>query len=254
MTTEPTSTQSSIRSGVQPESEASIARMFDRVAPRYDFLNRLLSLSQDQRWRRHLVNHVPLRPEGALLDVATGTGDVLLAAMKSRPDYSRFVGVDISPQMLGLAKKKHLAEAAIRSDKRLVDFQTMSAESLAFPDESFDCVTISFGLRNVVDKPKALSEFHRVLRPGGVLLILEFFSPEHSKMAQAFQNYFHKILPTIGGLFSDRAAYEYLPASVEGFYKTEELRSLLDRMGLPVEDEESFLFGSVKLLMAWKHP
>jgi demethylmenaquinone methyltransferase/2-methoxy-6-polyprenyl-1,4-benzoquinol methylase len=231
-----------------PQSEAQIATMFDRIAPRYDLLNTLLSARQDRRWRDRLARLVPYRPRGRYLDVATGTGDVILTSALRRPEYDAFVGVDISPEMLHLARAKAKQRGL---GERLV-FQPMSAERLAFEDASFDCVSISFGLRNVVDKEAALREFHRVLRPGGALLILEFFLPRRGLGAWLFQLYFHRILPAIGALLSDRAAYTYLPQSVGSFYSGDKLREVLYDRGFTIETQVSFLFGATRLYKAVK--
>lgn len=230
----------------RPTDEGQIAAMFDRVAPRYDFLNALLSLKQDRRWRGILVALIPFKPAGSLLDVATGTGDVVFAAMTQRKEYAGFTGVDISEKMLALAGlKSHEQKLA-----NMVQFRQMSAEKLELPDGSFDCVTISFGLRNVVDKEAALKEFSRVLKPKGTLLIMEFFTPRSSVMAKIFDFYFRNILPVIGGLFSDREAYTYLPRSVSGFYSPDQLRGALYRAGFLVNQEVSFLFGACKIIQA----
>lgn len=243
-----------------PESEARVGAMFDRIAPRYDFLNRLLSARQDQRWRRVLVDMVPYRPEGRYLDVATGTGDVLLAARAAHAEYEMFVGTDISQAMLELARTKAITQAQERSRPNpkwahaaplpQVDFRRMSAESLCFGDQSFDCLSISFGLRNVVRRPQAIKEFHRVLKADGTLLILEFFIPKKGVVSALFQLYFHSILPFIGGLVSDRAAYKYLPQSVGSFYAPDELRDVLAENGFKVDDVVSFLFGACRLYKA----
>ena len=232
----------------RPESEAKIAAMFDRVAPRYDFLNRLLSARQDQRWRRRLAALVPYRPGGRYLDCATGTGDVLLTVAAKHPEYREYVGVDISREMLSLAQVK-VMDAEI---KQPVQLKQMSAESLTLPDATFDCVSISFGLRNVVERDQALKEFNRVLTTGGVLLILEFFIPRRGLLAALFQFYFHTILPFIAGFFSDKEAYRYLPQSVGSFYLPQELRQALYQNGFTVETTESYLFGACRLIQAIK--
>ncbi len=232
----------------RPESEAKIAAMFDRVAPRYDLLNRLLSARQDQRWRRHLAALVPFRPGGSYLDCATGTADVLLTVGHKHPEYSELVGVDISAEMLAFGQTK-VDTSDLRQKVRL---SRMSAEALTLPDGKFDCVSISFGLRNVVDRGKALMEFHRVLKAGGSLLILEFFIPKRGLLGALFQLYFHHILPFIGGLLSDRAAYKYLPQSVGSFYTPDELRAALYDRGYTVESVTSYLFGACRLVQAVK--
>jgi demethylmenaquinone methyltransferase/2-methoxy-6-polyprenyl-1,4-benzoquinol methylase len=231
-----------------PKSEAHIAAMFDRVAPRYDLLNRLLSARQDQRWRKRLVREIPFRPDGRYLDVATGTGDVILAAAAARPEYRGFLGVDISGAMLDGAAAK---ARAVPHGKKL-EFKRMSAEKLDVESATIDCLSISFGLRNVVRRDVALAEFARVLAPGGVLLILEFFIPTRGLLAALFQFYFHHVLPFIGGLISDRAAYKYLPESVGSFYAPDALRAKLYDNGLTVEGGKSFLFGACRLVKARK--
>lgn len=233
----------------RPDDERLIAAMFDRICGKYDFLNRLLSARQDVRWRRKLVSLVPKRENGHYFDAATGTGDVLFEVMKTHPEYSSFTGGDISKGMLNLARKKAVANAS--SSK--VQWKEMSAERLEFEDDSLDCASISFGLRNVVNKEKALCEFARVLRTGGVLLILEFFTPTSGPFAKMFQFYFHKILPQIGRLFSEKEAYTYLPKSVASFYSPSELRDSLRSKGFIVEKEVNFLFGACRLVKSRKN-
>lgn len=240
------------RTAQVPTDEATIASMFDRVAPRYDMLNRLLSMRQDQRWRKALVASIPPQQSGLLLDVATGTGDVLFAVAKQRPDFTRFIGADVSGAMLEFARKKEAQNAESFSENRTVSFLKMSAEKLDFATDSMDAVTISFGFRNVVGKLKALSEFHRVLRPGGTLHILEFFTPQNTAIAHAFDAYFHHILPKIGGLLSDKTAYTYLPQSVAGFYTPSEMRQALVISGFKIKEEKDFLFGATRLVVAEK--
>ena len=160
------------------------------------------------------------------------------------PEYEQFIGTDISKGMLNLANRK----ASSCGLEQRVKWQVMSAESLEFKDETFDCASISFGLRNVVNKERALSEFARVLKSGGVLLILEFFTPTSGPMAKLFQFYFHKILPQIGRVFSEKEAYTYLPKSVASFYSPSELRDSLTTKGFIVEKELNFLFGACRLV------
>ena len=232
----------------KPVSEQQIAGMFDRIAGRYDFLNRLLSARQDERWRKHMVERIPYRPRGRLLDVATGTGDVLLQACRKRTEYAEFIGVDISGEMLLRADKK-----ACRAGRhRATEFLSMSAMDLKFPGESTDCITIAFGLRNVVDRNIAIQEFARVLRPDGKLIILEFFTPQQSLVARTFEFYFHYILPQIGGLFSDRKAYQYLPKSVGNFESPDRIKDFMSDAGLMLREDKGYLFGGCRLLVAQK--
>ena len=234
---------------VVAQSETQIANMFDKIASKYDFLNGLLSLNQDKTWRRALIENIPNQQGGALLDVATGTGDVALQAMQHHPEYKEFTGVDISNGMLELAREKQ----SRFGKKERITFSKMTAEDLKFPDNTFDCLTISFGLRNVVNKQNALKEFNRVLKKGGgKLLILEFFEPENSLLSRGFRFYFRKILPRIGGLFADRSAYTYLPESVRSFYSTAELTQMIENVGFQSVRTKPFMFGSCCLIIAEK--
>jgi demethylmenaquinone methyltransferase/2-methoxy-6-polyprenyl-1,4-benzoquinol methylase len=234
-----------------PESEAKIAAMFDRIAPGYDFLNRLLSMGQDRQWRRAMVSELPHQGDLRLLDIATGTGDVILAAA---PNYQRaqFLGIDISAEMLRLADSKFHAYQSSHPSKSVFQTQQMSMEKLNFADESFNAVTVSFGLRNVVQKELGISEAFRVLKQGGRFLILEFFMPRSGWLGKLFQWYFRHILPRIGGLFSDRQAYSYLPASVMGFYDPKRMQEVLMAAGFKRPVSRSFLFGAVHLVIAEK--
>ncbi len=229
------------------ESEHQIAQMFNRISKRYDFLNRLLSAGRDRHWRDDLVSALPRVAGGRYLDVATGTGDVILMVLKDRPEFAEYTGVDIAEKMLDLARHK----AEIQSATKL-KFLTMSAQKLDFPDGTFDAISISFGLRNVVNKEQALGEFARVLKPGGVLLILEFFQAEGLFMQSVFQFYFHYILPVIGRIFSEKKAYEYLPASVQSFYSEKGLLNALKEHGFSASVRKNYLFGCCKLFAAQK--
>ncbi len=220
-------------------TELSVAEMFDRIAFRYDFLNSLLSMRQDKRWRKELVKSLPKVQNGHLLDVACGTGDVIQSAYTFRKDYTFFTGIDISKEMLKIAEKKLKPEVCLKE---------MSAELLNFKDSTFDAITISFGLRNVQNKEKALKEFLRVLKPGSSLLILEFFNAPSGFMSYLFRFYFHVILPIIAALFSDKKAYSYLPHSVETFYKLEELKKILSDLGFEFKRQKTFLWGACTLI------
>jgi len=232
------------------KGELSIAEMFDRIAFRYDFLNSLLSMRQDKRWRKKLVSWLPKGSNAKLLDVACGTGDILQTTLDRRPDYSECVGVDISKEMLKIADKK-LSENFKEQKKSLV-LKEMSAEFLDLPSHNFDAISIGFGLRNVQNKENALHEFLRVLKPGGSLFILEFFNSSSGLMTKLFRFYFHFILPFIGGLFSDKKAYSYLPRSVENFYSLEEFSNLLSCVGFQQGRRKVFLWGACVLVEAKK--
>ena len=233
---------------LRPHSESDVAKMFDKIAGRYDLMNHLLSLNVDKLWRRALIRSLPKAPGAALLDVATGTCDVIIEALNTRTNFTTIAGADISSGMLEMGRQK-LDSAGFESR---VTLENCSAERLTFNDSAFDAVTISFGLRNVCDKKKALAEFYRVLKPSGIVAILEFFTPSNSLFARAFMFYFEQILPRIGAMLSDGEAYRYLPKSVGGFYSAEELKTLISDQGFAKINETSFLFGACRLITAKK--
>ena len=232
------------------KTELSIAEMFDRIALRYDFLNALLSMRQDRRWRKQLVAWLPTPANAQLLDVACGTGDIMLTTLEQRTNYQNYVGVDISQAMLKLAEQK--LAVPMRDKHKTFSLKAMSAESLSLASNTFDAVSIGFGLRNVQDKDKALAEFFRVLKPGAPLLVLEFFTFTSGLMSKLFRFYFHNILPFIGGLFSDKQAYSYLPRSVETFYTQEEFSKVLTHHGFKLGRRQVFLWGACVLVEASK--
>jgi demethylmenaquinone methyltransferase/2-methoxy-6-polyprenyl-1,4-benzoquinol methylase len=187
--------------------------MFSAIAPRYDFLNRLLSAGRDRYWRREAIRATALPLKGQLLDICTGTADMALEAARQFPD-ARIVGVDFSRPMLALGTAK--VEQAHLSHR--ITLQVAPAEVLPFPDESFDAAAVAFGLRNVPDRLRGLYEMHRVLRPGGRAVILEFTTPPSRLFRGLYLWYFHRVLPWVGRLVSGHpSAYSYLPASVADF-------------------------------------
>jgi demethylmenaquinone methyltransferase/2-methoxy-6-polyprenyl-1,4-benzoquinol methylase len=215
----------------QPEhiaaQRAVIERMFSAIAPRYDVLNRLLSVGRDRVWRREAIRATGLPPMGRLLDVCTGTADMALEAARQFPSAA-IAGVDFSGAMIELGTKK-AARAAVTDRVRL---SVAPAEALPFPDGTFDAVTVAFGLRNVPERLRALSEMHRILKPGGRAVILEFTTPPGRVFRRIYLCYFRRILPVIGGLVSGhRSAYSYLPASVADFPSPPELSAWLEQTG-----------------------
>src|SRR5690242_16472341 len=173
-----------------------VARMFDNISNRYDFLNHFLSLGIDRGWRRKAINILrPLKPQ-SILDVATGTGDFAVQAMALKPQ--KIVGVDISEGMLDVGKKKIIAKGL----SNVVSLQYGDSENLPFGDNSFDAITVGFGVRNFEDLRRGLGEMHRVLRPGGKAVILEFSRPRSFPFKQVYNFYFSFILPRIGKMVS----------------------------------------------------
>ena len=204
-----------------------IREMFDSIAPRYDFLNRLLSLGIDRRWRKFAVKQIKFVEAGKVLDVATGTADVALQIAAATPSSVTITGIDFSEQMIELGKVK--IKKSPFSGR--ITLQVAPCESIPFKDNTFDSATIAFGIRNVVDRLSGLQEMHRVLKPGGRIVILEFSNPK-SKLFKALYNfYFLRILPAIGGLFSQFSAYKYLPDSVLEFPAQEEFKKIMAEAG-----------------------
>lgn len=232
-----------------PYSEQDVSSMFDQISGKYDFLNALLSMNQDKRWRKKLIEWVPQQKSaGTFLDVATGTGDVLIACEQAKKGYKKYLGVDISPEMLKQARKK------IKQSKLSATVDIMSAERLNFNSKSIDCLTISFGLRNVNNRETALQKFSDLLKPGGTLIILEFFLPPRKFLSTLFLFYFRHILPRIGGLFSQKSAYTYLPRSLETFGSAQQIVDSLKSKDLPLIHRKPFIFGSCELLVFKKNP
>lgn len=189
-------------------------RMFDAIAPRYDLLNRMLSLRQDVRWRRRMAGLLPERHGLRLLDLATGTADQIISILDHSDRVDRAVGADMAERMLEVGRQK----IAARGWSGRVTLQSGDAVALPFGDGEFDAVTISFGIRNVGDVPRALREMHRVLRPGGRALILEFSLPEAPILAPLYLVYLRHVLPRLGALLSGNGeAYRYLNQTIEKF-------------------------------------
>lgn len=204
-----------------------IREMFNSIAPRYDFLNRLLSLGIDQRWRKFAVGQIKCAANGRILDVATGTGDVALTIAARTPESVRIVGVDFSPQMIQLGQEKVRASAYAER----ITLHVAPCEEIPFPDETFDSATIAFGIRNVVDRLHGLREMGRVIKPGGRIVVLEFSNPRSRLFKALYYFYFLRVFPMVGGLFSQFSAYKYLPDSVLDFPSQEEFCSIMRQAG-----------------------
>lgn len=235
-------------SGAQsPEDEAArrerIREMFGSISPRYDLLNYLLSFGQDRRWRRIAIRMLDLQPGEVLVDVACGTGDVALTAVKRQPALGAVYALDFSEPMLGLLPEK------VRRSKVKVPIVPAVADAVALPlaDGCADALTIAFGIRNVVDVPRALAEMRRVLKPGGRLMILEFAEPRGRIFGPLFRWYFTHMLPRLGGLISgNRAAYDYLPRSVGEFFTPEAMIDLIRKAGFNILGHRKLNFGAVR--------
>lgn len=221
------------------EKGAQVERMFDGIAHSYDLLNHTLSLGIDRRWRRAAIDSLrPYAPQ-RILDVATGTGDfALLAARELQP--KELLGVDLSEGMMDVARKK-VAEAELGE---VIRFQKEDCLSLSLASESFDAVTVAYGIRNFADLDRGLSEMHRVLRPGGRLVIIELTAPRRFPMRQGFWLYSHVLMPLVGKIVShDAKAYTYLPATMEAFPQGEQMKGILEKAGFRDVQFKRFTFG-----------
>jgi demethylmenaquinone methyltransferase / 2-methoxy-6-polyprenyl-1,4-benzoquinol methylase len=213
---------------MKPNELDFVRRMFDGIAPYYDFLNRLLSLGQDITWRRLLVSALKLRPGARVLDAACGTADVALEIVRQRGRHVRVTGIDFSPRML------RLAAAKIRAVPNGACIQLTAADAfhLPFADGGFDAVTMAFGIRNIQDKQTVLDAFYRQIGPGGRLAILELGIPTQAPIRHGYLLYFNRLLPLIGRLFSKHQfAYTYLPESVANFPAPAEFSAMMRQAG-----------------------
>lgn len=205
-----------------------VAQMFARIAPRYDLMNTLMTAGMHHRWRNAAAASATHGLEGTALDVATGTGDLALALARQR-GIQRTIGLDILPEMVGRARIK----AGSKELDGIAQFMVGDALSLPFPDDSFACAASGWGLRNMPDVRGALEELVRVVRPGGKVVSLESMPVRGGPLRLPFRLFFHQIVPLMGQLVAgDRAAYTYLPQSVEGFLSAEDMARLFREVGL----------------------
>ncbi|MEN9571842.1 MAG: bifunctional demethylmenaquinone methyltransferase/2-methoxy-6-polyprenyl,4-benzoquinol methylase [Bacteroidota bacterium] len=204
-----------------------VAEMFDDIAFRYDFLNRFLSAGIDVSWRKKAIQQLkPLQPK-KILDVATGTGDVAIMASKILQPQE-VIGIDISEGMLQLGRKK-IANEGLTNCIQLLNGDS---ETIKFNDNTFDAVTVAFGVRNFENLEQGLSEIKRVLKPGGKLVVLEFSKPKAPVMKQLYNVYMKVVAPAMGNLFSkNRNAYKYLDESIKKFPEGKNFTSILDNLG-----------------------
>ena len=227
-----------------------VRRMFGEIAPRYDFLNHLLSLNVDRYWRWRTVRRVPPRGTAPILDICTGTGDLALAYHRAARGQTPVVGADFCPEMLSIARDKQ-KRAGITTGLTFVE---ADAQSLPFESETFQIVSVAFGLRNVQDTDQGLREMTRVLKPGGRLAVLEFSVPRWQPFKGLYQWYFKHILPRIGQWFagSREKAYSYLPASVGEFPSYEALTARMLAAGLDRAEYHSLTGGIATLYVGVK--
>jgi demethylmenaquinone methyltransferase/2-methoxy-6-polyprenyl-1,4-benzoquinol methylase len=221
------------------ERASYVQQMFGQIAPSYDLMNRLLSGGRDMTWRRLVVNEAHLPPGGRLLDIATGTGDIVLEALR-RDGGLRAIGADFSLEMMQRGRSKPGAQL----------LRWLGADTLAlpFPDGTFDAVTSGFMLRNVIDVPRSLAEQLRVVKPGGRIVCLEISRPPRNLFLPFYRFYFHRIVPLIGGLVTgNHSAYTYLPQSADEFLYPDELADLMRQAGWRDVHYRKLMLGTVAI-------
>lgn len=227
------------------EKQQYVNNMFARIAHRYDRMNRVMTAGQDRHWRRLLIEQAQLPPNGRLLDVATGTGDIAFEALRQHPDLSQVVGADFTLPMMRVGQQR------IAHDRRISSTLIWSgadALHLPFPDNSFDGVVSGFLMRNVTDVPAAIAEQVRVCKVGGRVLILEIPRPADSWWGQLFRLYFHNIVPLLGGLITGQGdAYTYLPASADAFLRPAALKAAMEDAGLHPVSYTMLMLNTVAL-------
>jgi len=223
--------------------------MFGEIAPRYDLLNHLLSAGIDRRWRTKTVRRVPAEGTAPILDLCTGTGDLALAYARATEGRVPIFGADFCHEMLTRADVKAQRDAATP-----LSFVEADAQRLPFADETFQLVTVAFGLRNVTDTDRGLAEMTRVCRPAGRVAVLEFSLPEQPLLRSVYGWYFRRVLPRIGQLLARnrQSAYNYLPESVQEFPSGEALAARMRAAGLSRVEFERLTFGVATLYVGTK--
>lgn len=228
--------------------KSQVSTMFNRIAPYYDFLNRLLSLGIDHSWRRKAIRELAKSQPQYILDVATGTADVAIAMARTLSP-AQVIGIDIAPEMLQIGRQK--IEKQGLNNK--VELQEGDSEALPFPTDSFDAVTAAFGVRNFENLEKGLLEMFRVLKPGGKMVILEFSQPKIFPFKQIFNAYFKYVLPIIGRLTSkDPRAYQYLYESVQAFPEGQDFISILEKTGFKSNQCTPLTLGVCSIYVSYK--
>lgn len=225
---------------IEENKKTKVESMFDSIAWRYDFLNHFLSFGIDRIWRKKTISIISQKyksPE--ILDVATGTGDLAISAMRAKP--VKVTGIDISSKMLEIGRMKILKKGF--SGK--IELLPGDSENIPFGSQFFDVAMVAFGVRNFEDPLKGLTEMNRVLRTGGMIIVLEFSRPTGALLRSVYYFYFMNILPVVGRLFSkDKKAYTYLPESVYKFPDNKEFIELLEQAGFS-ETRQKKLTGGI---------
>ncbi|MCR5394882.1 MAG: bifunctional demethylmenaquinone methyltransferase/2-methoxy-6-polyprenyl-1,4-benzoquinol methylase UbiE [Bacteroidales bacterium] len=223
-----------------------IVQLFNDIAPTYDKLNHILSLNIDKSWRRKAVQTICSRQPKDVLDIASGTGDFAIAIAQAGVPH--VMGIDISEGMLQVGRQK------VQALGLPITMQVDDSEALSFPDDSFDAVSVAFGVRNFEHLQQGLNEMHRVIRPGGMVCVLELSVPSNAILLALYKLYFLHILPWIGGMISGNSgAYKYLPQSVLNFPKPAAFCDMLRQAGFSDVKAKSFTFGLCRMFTGTKY-
>ncbi|MFX0557386.1 bifunctional demethylmenaquinone methyltransferase/2-methoxy-6-polyprenyl-1,4-benzoquinol methylase UbiE [Maribacter sp. CXY002] len=231
----------------QLSKKEQVTKMFDNISEDYDSLNRVISFGIDVKWRKRLVNLLKKEQPNTILDIATGTGDLAIALLKT--GAHKIIGLDISPGMLSVGKTK------IKQNnlQNTIDMMVGDSENLPFDDSSFDAITVAFGVRNFESLEIGLSEIYRVLNPGGTLAILETSVPTKTPFKQGYHLYTKHILPVIGKIFSkDNSAYGYLSDSAAVFPHGENFNNILRKIGFIDVTNKPQTLGVASIYLAKK--
>ncbi len=224
-----------------------VTEMFDNISGNYDFMNRIMTFGIDVKWRKKVVKMIAETQPEKILDIATGTGDFAIMLAEIKP--KKIVGLDISKGMLEVGKEK-VKEKGLDN---LIEMVLGDSENLPFEDNSFDAVTVGFGVRNFEDLDKGLQEINRVLKPGGIFVVLETSQPEKFPFKQLYKFHSKYIIPLLGKLFSkDQSAYQYLPESAEAFPYGEAFNNILRKNEFTSVTNIPLLFGASSIYKAYK--
>jgi demethylmenaquinone methyltransferase / 2-methoxy-6-polyprenyl-1,4-benzoquinol methylase len=230
------------------DKKEQVAEMFDHIAPKYDFLNQVLSFGIHKSWRRRTIKKLRALKPRVMMDVATGTGDLAIEAVKQlSPD--KIIGVDISEGMMKFGREK---VKQLKLD-HIISFESGDSENLPFADNRFDAVTVGFGVRNFAHLQKGIDGMFRVLKPGGMLVVLEFSKPHKFPMKQGYAFYSRFILPLIGRMFSrDKRAYSYLPESIAAFPEGRKFLEVMKKAGFSDVSWQPLTFGIASIYVGKK--
>lgn len=224
-----------------------VTKMFDTISNEYDNLNRVISFGIDIKWRNKVVDIIGEMNPKTILDIATGTGDLAISLTKT--SATKIIGLDISDGMLSVGRKK--IEKLNLANK--IEMVLADSEKIPFEDATFDAITVAFGVRNFENLEKGLSEIYRVLKPGGIFVVLETSIPTKTPYKQGYQFYSTKILPTIGRVFSkDKVAYKYLSDSAASFPYGEAFNNILNKTGFIDIENKPQTFGVASIYLAKK--